>query len=209
MGRWNASSLLLDCVVARRRAATCRLRAGGHVGSRGRDRRATGYSNAKGFDSPGGHRVDARFSAQRQARGRLVPDPRLLRRQLHGGDSRLQLVRWGILRIPEIAHTETACPSPEGVMEQGAAYIQALRSSATYRLSEGRLEITDARGDTFLEFSRKTEFGTDPSNLLGTSTVRALLRERPSPWPSTVSTSSVATRGVETISQPIRRPVMI
>jgi heat shock protein HslJ len=60
------------------------------------------------------------------------------------------------------------CPSPEGILEQETAYIQALRSSATYRLTDGRLEIIDARGETILVFAQKDEFGTDPGALLGT-----------------------------------------
>ena len=74
----------------------------------------------------------------------------------------------GILLISEIFHTEMDCPSPEGIMEQEMAYVQALRSSATYRLMEGRLEITNASGEAILIFTRKDEFTTEPSALLGT-----------------------------------------
>jgi heat shock protein HslJ len=74
----------------------------------------------------------------------------------------------GILRIPEIFQTEMDCPSPEGITEQETAYIQALRSSASYRLTDGRLEISDARGETILVFAQKDEFGTDPGALLRT-----------------------------------------
>ena len=74
----------------------------------------------------------------------------------------------GILLVSDIFHTEMDCPSPEGVMEHEMAYVQALCSSATYRLTDGRLEITDASGETILVFARKDEFATDPRALLGT-----------------------------------------
>ena len=74
----------------------------------------------------------------------------------------------GALLIPEISITAMDCPSPEGVMEQEMAYVQALRRSATYRLIDGHLEVADASGETILVFARKDEFATDPSDLLGT-----------------------------------------
>ena len=74
----------------------------------------------------------------------------------------------GMLHTSEIFVTAMACPSPEDIMEQETAYIQALCSSVTYRLRDGRLEIADASGETILVFDRKDEFATDPSALLGT-----------------------------------------
>ncbi len=75
----------------------------------------------------------------------------------------------GILLMPEISSTAMDCHSPEGVMEQEMAYVRALRSSAAYRLTDGRLEIADAGGEPILVFSRKDEFATDPGALLGTA----------------------------------------
>ena len=74
----------------------------------------------------------------------------------------------GILLSSDISHTELDCLSTEGIMEQEMAYIQALRSSATYRLTDSRLEIADASGETILVFAPKDEFATDPSALLRT-----------------------------------------
>jgi heat shock protein HslJ len=74
----------------------------------------------------------------------------------------------GILLTSDIFHTEMDCGSPEGIMEQETAYIQALRSSATYRLADGRLEISGASGDTILVYARKAKYGTDPSALVRT-----------------------------------------
>jgi heat shock protein HslJ len=75
----------------------------------------------------------------------------------------------GILLTSDIFHTEMDCSSPEGIMEQETAYIQALRSSAAYRLADGRLEIAGASGETILVFARKAEFATDPTALVGTA----------------------------------------
>jgi heat shock protein HslJ len=53
-------------------------------------------------------------------------------------------------------------------MEQEMAYLQALNSSASYQLADGRLKIIDASGSTVLVFARQDEFDTDPSALPGT-----------------------------------------
>ena len=42
-------------------------------------------------------------------------------------------------------------------MEQEAAYIEALRSAASYRVADDRLKIDDAAGETILVFARKGE----------------------------------------------------
>jgi heat shock protein HslJ len=61
----------------------------------------------------------------------------------------------GKLAIPELAVTVQLCTEPEGIMEQEAAYIQALHDTATYRVIDGHLEIADARGRTTLVFAPK------------------------------------------------------
>lgn len=64
----------------------------------------------------------------------------------------------GTLTIPhQIAVTVQLCSTPEGVMEQEAAYIAALRSAASYRVVDDRLEIDNAAGETTLVFARKEE----------------------------------------------------
>jgi len=64
----------------------------------------------------------------------------------------------GTLTIPhQIAVTVQLCLTPEGVMEQEAAYIEALRSAASYRVVDDRLEIDNAAGETTLVFARKEE----------------------------------------------------
>jgi heat shock protein HslJ len=51
-----------------------------------------------------------------------------------------------------LAVTVQLCSSPEGIMEQEAAYIEALLSAATYRVIVDRLEISNAAGETSLVF---------------------------------------------------------
>ena len=57
--------------------------------------------------------------------------------------------------LAPLAITEMACASPEGVMEQEAAYMEALQSAAAYRVVENRLELEDAAGETTLVFAEK------------------------------------------------------
>jgi heat shock protein HslJ len=64
------------------------------------------------------------------------------------GDGTLTVVR-------PLAVTVQLCPSPEGIMEQEEAYIEALRSVATYRVIVDRLEISSAAGETSLVFVRE------------------------------------------------------
>jgi heat shock protein HslJ len=58
----------------------------------------------------------------------------------------------GRLAIPQLAVTVQLCSEPEGIMEQEAAYIEALHGATTYRVTDDRLEIADAEGRTRLIF---------------------------------------------------------
>jgi heat shock protein HslJ len=75
----------------------------------------------------------------------------------------------GKLLTSDIFFTAMDCPSPEGIMEQETAYIEALSSPAAYRLANDRLEIADAGGEAILAFARKDAFATDPSALVRTA----------------------------------------
>jgi heat shock protein HslJ len=75
----------------------------------------------------------------------------------------------GTLLTSDILRTEMLCQSPEGIMEQESSYFGALSSSATYRLTDGLLEIEDGSGETVLAFTRREEFPTDPRALVGTA----------------------------------------
>jgi heat shock protein HslJ len=62
----------------------------------------------------------------------------------------------GALTLPGgLAVTVQLCSEPEGIMEQEATYIKALRDAAAYRIDNGRLEIADASGETTLVFEPK------------------------------------------------------
>ena len=52
------------------------------------------------------------------------------------------------------AVTVQLCSTPEGVMEQEEAYIEALLSAAAYQVVDGRLEIDNGAGKTTLVFAR-------------------------------------------------------
>lgn len=73
----------------------------------------------------------------------------------------------GTLEIPEIARTVMLCASPEGIMEQESAYIENLMDAHGYQLSDDRLEIQDAAGETTLVYARQEVTGTDASELVG------------------------------------------
>lgn len=75
----------------------------------------------------------------------------------------------GSLTIPQIAITLMACPTPEGVMEQEAAYIETLRNAAAYRVTDDRLEIDNAEGETTLVFAMQEEFAMNPDDLVSTA----------------------------------------
>jgi heat shock protein HslJ len=74
----------------------------------------------------------------------------------------------GTLTILQLAVTVQLCSSPKGIMEQEAAYIEALLNTATYRVIDDRLEIDDAAGETKLVFVRKEQATMNPADLVGT-----------------------------------------
>jgi heat shock protein HslJ len=74
----------------------------------------------------------------------------------------------GTLTIPQIAVTVQLCSTPEGVMQQEAAYTSALQNAAAYRVMDDRLEIDNSAGETTLVFARKEEYSMDPKDLVGT-----------------------------------------
>jgi len=75
----------------------------------------------------------------------------------------------GTLTIGEMMITLMDCQTPEGITEQEAAYVEALRNAAAYRVMDDHLEIANAAGETTLVFTMKEEFPMDPSDLVGTA----------------------------------------
>jgi heat shock protein HslJ len=87
--------------------------------------------------------------------------------------------RDGELRLPTLAQTLMACLEPEGVMDQEAAYMDALREATAYRLEGDVLEVQDASGDTILTFRRQEEIDMDPAPLAGTAWQLVTLNGQP------------------------------
>jgi heat shock protein HslJ len=64
----------------------------------------------------------------------------------------------GALTLGEhFAVTVQLCSEPKGIMEQEAAYIEALLSAETYHVVDNRLEMGNAAGQIILVFARKAE----------------------------------------------------
>ena len=57
--------------------------------------------------------------------------------------------------ILPFAVTVQLCTEPEGIMEQEAAYIEALMDAANFRMIDNRLEIDNEDGETILIFQGK------------------------------------------------------
>lgn len=75
----------------------------------------------------------------------------------------------GALSIEELAVTAQACLQPEGIMAQEAAYLQALREAASYRVAGERLELQDEVGGTTLVFDQNHDVPMNPQDLIGTT----------------------------------------
>jgi heat shock protein HslJ len=56
------------------------------------------------------------------------------------------------LSVGDIFATEMGCIEPEGILEQETAYLTALGTAATYRVTADRLEIYDDAGAQILVF---------------------------------------------------------
>jgi len=58
------------------------------------------------------------------------------------------------IRIGVAATTRKYCPEPEGLMEQEGLYLEALKSSSSFRLNGDRLELRTADGATAVTLHR-------------------------------------------------------
>ena len=56
---------------------------------------------------------------------------------------------------PPFAVTVQLCTEPEGIMEQEAAYIEALMAASRYQVVDNHLEIENESGEMILIFHRK------------------------------------------------------
>jgi heat shock protein HslJ len=69
------------------------------------------------------------------------------------------------LEISPIVATLMACPEPEGVMVQEAAYLAALQSAETYRTGESSLELLNADGQVVVTYQESVAAPHQPAVL--------------------------------------------
>jgi heat shock protein HslJ len=58
------------------------------------------------------------------------------------------------IEIDAPSSTKLACPEPEGVMDQEAAYLAALPTAVSFRVEGGRLELLSAEGTAVVTYAR-------------------------------------------------------
>jgi heat shock protein HslJ len=61
------------------------------------------------------------------------------------------------LSFGPVATTRKVCNTPLGIMQQENAFLAALDSTVSYKLSRNALEMIDSRGNTLLTFRRTNE----------------------------------------------------
>ena len=61
------------------------------------------------------------------------------------------------LSFGPVATTRKACSTPLGIMQQENAFLTALDSTASYKLTRSSLELIDSKGNTLLVFRRASE----------------------------------------------------
>jgi heat shock protein HslJ len=74
----------------------------------------------------------------------------------------------GVLELGAVAITQMDCPTPEGVIAQEEAYVQALQEVAGYRLAGDQLALRDADGETIVTYARQEAGKGNPADLPGT-----------------------------------------
>jgi heat shock protein HslJ len=67
--------------------------------------------------------------------------------------------------INDLASTEMWCMEPEGVMDQEMAFLNALRTVASYGVDAGRLELYDEAGRQILTFGPHETGLLDPTQI--------------------------------------------
>ncbi len=73
----------------------------------------------------------------------------------------------GALKLLEFAVTAVGCPGD--IMAQEKTYLEALTSAAAYRLSNRRLELQNAAGETILVYAQRAECAEGAASLAGTA----------------------------------------
>lgn len=91
------------------------------------------------------------------------------------------------IEIGQLAITLMECLDPKGVMDQEAAYLNALANATTYRLEADTLTLQNADGATILSFQRVESSTMDPAGLIGTTWRLVSLDGQPPAEGSTVT----------------------
>jgi heat shock protein HslJ len=103
------------------------------------------------------------------------------------------------ITITDVARTEMYCMDPEGVMDQEEAFLAALSSVASYRLSGTRLELLDTSGGVALAFEPPPAVSEAPSpsppapDTVVTRTAPTSTAEVPTPVPPTPTPEATET----------------
>lgn len=108
---------------------------------------ATGFVRGDAFVSPiGGVEITATFAEEGEVRGGAGCNTYRATFTTDGT----------AIEISPPASTKKFCAQPEGVMEQEAAYLQALASAARYRIDGRTLTLSRADGTQVVDFTRAT-----------------------------------------------------
>lgn len=75
----------------------------------------------------------------------------------------------GRISVPPLASTAKGCIEPEGVLDQGDAYLSALMQGQRFRVDGDRLEIFDGEGAVRLVFVKQVPLSGEPVELGGTA----------------------------------------
>ena len=75
----------------------------------------------------------------------------------------------GRISVPPLASTAKGCIEPEGVLDQGDAYLSALMQSQRFRVDGDQLEIFGGDGVARLVFVRQMPMSGEPVDLAGTA----------------------------------------
>jgi len=85
----------------------------------------------------------------------------------NGYGSEYRATASGAFSLDVLEITLEACQRPPGIMQQEAAYVEALQSIVTYTVMKDRLEMVDGSGRVRLAFLARENVATDMSDLLG------------------------------------------
>jgi heat shock protein HslJ len=96
------------------------------------------------------------------------------------------------ITISDVARTEMYCADPEGVMDQEDAFVAALASVASYRLTGEQLELLDATDTAILAFEPPPAVPDTPTAAPPTPTLAPATRTPAQPTPTAAAAEPAA-----------------